>query len=230
MSKKGGEKKCPKSVPNGRVIKYPFFCAQFCPPGPHFWPPRGDPPKNPHFCSCSRGSGPQKGGFWGSENPPRRTRGARGAAPGISPPPPRAPRAAPRGDPLRDPPRDPPIWAPRRVPPGREVWHCMVVPMTWRSVGARTPCSSSRSPCGVSAARWSSTGHGDRSDLALRARPQDRHVVGRAARVVVGSDDSMSATLATCHPFVLACGHFGLGRRFASPLLPCRRHPLHPVA
>ena len=42
--KKGGKKSVQKSVPNGRVIKYPFFCALFCPPGPHFWPPLGGPP------------------------------------------------------------------------------------------------------------------------------------------------------------------------------------------
>ena len=173
--------------------------------------------------------GPKKGVFGGPKMPPGGPRAPRAPPPEFPPRAPRAPRAAPPGGPPPGPlPGTPHMGPPEGYPQTAKYGTAMVVPMTWRSIGARTPCSSSRSPCGVSAARCSSTGHGDRSDLALRARPQDRHVVGRAARVVVGSDDSMSPTLATCHPFVLACGHFGRGRRFASPLLPCRRRQCHP--
>ena len=210
----------------GELLNTPFFVHFFAPRGPIFDPPWGDPPKNPHFCCYRYGFGPRKGGFWGVPGSPPAAPGRPGPRPRNFPPGPRArPRAPPRDPPSGTPPGTPPMGPPRRVPPDPEIWPAMVVPMTWRSIGARTPCSSSRSPCGVSAARWSATGHGDRSDLALRARPQDRHVGGRAARVVVGSDASMPPDTCNLLPFVLACGHFGLGRRFASPLLPCRRHP-----
>ena len=41
-SRAGGEN-CPKTVPTGRVIKYPKKCALFCPPGAPGGPPRGGP-------------------------------------------------------------------------------------------------------------------------------------------------------------------------------------------
>jgi len=162
----------------GELLNTPFFVHFFVPRGPIFGPPRGDPPFWGPSSKDNSGSGPQKGGFWGSENPPRRPPGAPGPAPGISPPgPARAPGGPPGGTPSGTPPRDPHMGPPEGYPQTAKYGTAMVVPMTWRSIGARTPCSSSRSPCGVSAARCSSTGHGDRSDLALRARPQDRHVV-----------------------------------------------------
>ena len=194
---RGGQKRGPKKVSKkvsrmGELLNTPFFVHFFAPRGPIFGPPWGDPPKNPHFCCYRYGFGPRKGGFWGVPGSPPAAPGRPGPRPRNFPPGPRArPRAPPRDPPSGTPPGTPPMGPPRRVPPDPEIWPATVVPMTWRSVGARTPCSSSRSPCGVSAARWSATGHGDRSDLALRARPQDRHVGGRAARVVVGSDASM---------------------------------------
>merc|ERR1712240_287425 len=47
--------------------------------------------------------------------------------------------------------------------------------------------------------------------------PIDRHVGGRAARVVVGSDASMPPDTCNLLPFVLACGHFGLGSSLRVP-------------
>ena len=162
----------------GELLNTPFFVHFFVPRDPIFGPPGGDPPKNPHFCCYRYGSGPKKGGFLGVPGGPPAAPGRPGPAPGISPPgPARAPGGPPGGTPSGTPPRDPPMGPPEGYPQTAKYGTAMVVPMTWRSIGARTPCSSSRSPCGVSAARCSSTGHGDRSDLALRARPQDRHVV-----------------------------------------------------
>ena len=162
----------------GELLNTPFFVHFFVPRGPIFGPPRGDPPFWGPSSKDNSGSGPKKGGFWGSENAPRRPPGAPGPAPGISPPgPARAPGGPPGGTPSGTPPRDPPYGTPRRVPPDREIWHChgrahdmaidrsshsvlvlkiamwcercaLVGDRTWRSIGARTPCSSSRSPCG----------------------------------------------------------------------------------
>ena len=198
VPKRGGKKVSKKVSRMGELLNTPFFVHFFAPRDPIFGPPGGDPPFWGPSSKDKSGSGPQKGGFWGSENPPRRPPGAPGPAPGISPPGPARAPGRPPGTPPPGPPLGPPSGTPHKGTPRTPPYGtAMVVPMTWRSIGARTPCSSSRSPCGVSAARWSSTGHGDRSDLALRARPQDRHVGGRAARVVVGSDASMSPTLAT---------------------------------
>ena len=163
----------------GELLNTPFFVHFFVPRDPIFGPPGGDPPKNPHFCCYRYGSGPKKGGFLGVPGGPPAAPGRPGPAPGISPPgPARAPGGPPGGTPSGTPPRDPPYGTPRRVPPDREIWHChgrahdmaidrsshsvlvlkiamwcercaLVVDRTWRSIGSRTACSSSRSPCGV---------------------------------------------------------------------------------
>ena len=75
--KKGGKKKCPKTVPTGRIIKYPKKCALFGPPGGPPGPPQGGPKGHPFpwelfypfsiklFLYC-----PRIGPFWPILGPP----------------------------------------------------------------------------------------------------------------------------------------------------------------
>merc|ERR1712240_351585 len=117
---RGGQKRGPKKVSKkvsrmGELLNTPFFVHNFVPRGPIFGPPRGDPPFWGPSSRDSRGFGPKKGGFWGSENPPRRPPGAPGPAPGISPP---GPARAP-GRPPRDPPSGTPLGSPLWDPPRR---------------------------------------------------------------------------------------------------------------
>ena len=176
--KRGGKKVSKKVSRMGELLNTPFFVHFFAPRGPIFGPPGGDPPKNPHFCYYRYGFGPKKGGFWGVPGGPPAAPRRPGRPPGISPPgPARAPRAPPRDPPLRDPPGTPLRDPPRRAPRTPEIRPCqgrahdmaidrsshsvlvlkiamwcercaLVVDRTWRSIGSRTACSSSRSPCG----------------------------------------------------------------------------------
>merc|ERR1712240_313077 len=200
---RGGQKRGPKKVSKkvsrmGELLNTPFFVHFFAPRGPIFDPPWGDPPKNPHFCCYRYGFGPRKGGFWGVPGSPAAAPGRPGPRPRNFPPGPRArPRAPPRDPPLRDPPWDPPYGTPQEGTPG--------------------PRNMAR--------------HGRAHDMAI-GRSSHSVLVLKIAMWRDALRALWSAvmppcppTLATWLPFVLACGHFGLGRRFASPLLPCRRHP-----
>ena len=109
VPKRGGKKVSKKVSRMGELLNTPFFVHFFAPRDPIFGPPGGDPPFWGPSSKDKSGSGPQKGGFWGSENPPRRPPGAPGPAPGISPPgPARAPGRPPRDPPSGTPPGTPP--------------------------------------------------------------------------------------------------------------------------
>ena len=175
--KRGGKKVSKKVSRMGELLNTPFFVHFFAPRGPIFGPPWGDPPFWGPSSANSRGFGPKKGGFWGSENPPRRPPGAPGPAPGISPPGPARAPGRPPGTPPPGPPPGPPYGTPQEGTPGPRnmarhgrahdmaidrsshsvlvlkiaMWceRCALVgDRTWRSIGSRTACSSSRSPCG----------------------------------------------------------------------------------
>ena len=129
-AQKRGPKKRPKTVPTGRVIKYPKKCALFGPPGPPGGPrgatahPGGTPPGPPisySFVHILGQKGVQKGPFSGAPKkgppgPPGGPPGAPGRGAGNFPP---GKFPGPRGGP----PGGPPRRGSRGVPMGWPFWH-----------------------------------------------------------------------------------------------------------
>ncbi len=85
---RGGQKRA-KTVPTGRVIKYPNKCALFCPPGgpggapPGKSAPRGYPPWTPLSSTNSIYISPKRALFWGPKKGP--SGGAKKCPPGGPP-------------------------------------------------------------------------------------------------------------------------------------------------